>query len=250
MLHEVGALNETLIIMTGDHGLAFKSLDQSQSAVNNGHISNFAIPLLFVHPDLPRLQLKASTTPLSIIPTVLDLLLHTDSLLEPAAETAGSLIPKYQGNSLIRRLDYSVLTADGGTRKAFFQPFHFSAINPGGSLLAISDASSTFRLVFPLCSSIPLRFTDIATDPTEADPSIAWTMDELISIIKVKHGVKAKEWAKLAQELGRWWFWNQRGNWGYWGNARSTGRGGADVAGAGRVKKSIGGKHGQRSKYT
>lgn len=237
MLHEVGALNETLIIMTGDHGLAFKSLDQSQSAVNNGHISNFAIPLLFVHPDLPRLQLKASTTPLSIIPTVLDLLLHTDSLLEPAAETAGSLIPKYQGNSLIRRLDYSVLTADGGTRKAFFQPFHFSAINPGGSLLAISDASSTFRLVFPLCSSIPLRFTDIATDPTEADPSIAWTMDELISIIKVKHGVKAKEWAKLAQELGRWWFWNQRGNWGYWGNARSTGRGGADVAGAGRVKK-------------
>mgnify|MGYP004508645047 CR=1 FL=1 len=237
MLHEVGALNETLIIMTGDHGLAFHSLDKSQSAVNNGHISNFAIPLLLVHPDLPRLQLKASTTPLSIIPTVLDLLLQTDSLPEPAAEAAKTLLPKYQGNSLIRNLNYSVLTADGGIGNAFFQPFHFSVINPGGSLLAISDASTTFRLVLPLCSSIPLRFTDIAADPTEADPTIAWTMDELVSIIKVKHGVKAKEWAKLAQRLGRWWFWDQHGKWGYWSNARSTSRGGAEVAGLGRIKK-------------
>lgn len=237
MLHEVGALNETLIIMTGDHGLAFNSLDKSQSAVNNGHISNFAIPLLFVHPDLPRLQLKASTTPLSIIPTVLDLLLRTDSLSAPAAKVANTLLPRYQGNSLIRQLNYNVPTADGGVEKAFFQPFHFAAINPGGSLLAISDASTTYRLIFPLCSSIPLRFTDIATDPTESEPSIAWTMDELVAIIKVKHGVKATEWAKLAQELGRWWFWDQRGKWGYWGNARSTGRGGAEVAGAGRVKK-------------
>lgn len=237
MLHDVGALNETLVIMTGDHGLAFNSLDKSQSAVNNGHISNFAIPLLFVHPQLPRIQLKASTTPLSILPTVLDLLLQTDSLSASAADAAKTLLPKYQGNSLIRNLNYSVLTGDGGIAKAFFQPFHFSAINPGGSLLAISDASTTFRLVFPLCSSIPLRFTDVSTDPTEADPVIAWTMDELVAIIKVKHGVKAKEWVKLAQELGRWWFWDQHGKWGYWGNARSTGRGGAEVAGAGRVKK-------------
>ncbi|KAJ4407507.1 hypothetical protein N0V91_003775 [Didymella pomorum] len=237
MLHEVGALNETLIIVTGDHGLAFKSLDKSQSAVNNGHISNFAIPLLFIHPDLPRLQLKASTTPLSIIPTVLDLLLQTDSLEESAADAAKIQLPRYQGNSLIRNLNYSVLTGDGGVGKAFFQPFHFSAINPGGSLLAISDASSTYRLVFPLCSSIPLRFTDIAMDSTESDPVIAWTMDELVAIIKVKHGVKATEWAKLAQDLGRWWFWDQHGKWGYWGNARATGRGGAETAGAGRVKK-------------
>lgn len=237
MLHDTGALNETLIIMTGDHGLAFNSLDKSQSAVNNGHISNFAIPLLFVHPDLPRVQLQASTTPLSIIPTVLDLLLQTESLPESSLDVAKTLLPKYQGNSLIRDLNYTVLTADGGVGKAFFQPFHFSAINPGGSLLAISDASSTFRLVFPLCSSIPLRFTDISTDPTESDPVIAWTMDELAAIIKVKHGVKAKEWAKLAQELGRWWFWDQHDKWGYWGNARSTSRGGQEIAGAGRVKK-------------
>ena len=236
MLHDVGALNETLVVITGDHGLAFKTPDKSQSAVNNGHISNFAIPLLFVHPDLPRLQLKASTTPLSIIPTILDLLLQTDSLPESAADVAKALVPKYQGNSLIRDLDFSVLTSNGNTEKAFFQPFHFSAVNPGGALLAISDASTTFRLTFPLCSNIPLRFTDVGTDPTESDPLTAWTMDELISKVKVKHGIRAKDWVELAHELGRWWFWDQHGKWGYWGNSRSTGRGSAELAGAGRVK--------------
>ncbi|CAO2648233.1 Nn.00g075000.m01.CDS01 [Neocucurbitaria sp. VM-36] len=236
MLHDIGALNETLVVMTGDHGLAFKSVDQSQSAVNNGHISNFAIPLLFIHPDLPRVQISASTTPMSIIPTVLDLLLQTASLPNPAAEKARALLPKYQGNSLIRSLDYTVPSTSNNSTPAFFQPFHFSAINPGGSLLAISDASTPFRLALPLCSSIPLRFTSLAADPTETDPIVAWTMDELIAIVKVRHGEKAKDWAVLANELGRWWFWNQRRKWGYWGTARSTGRGGKD-GGSGRIKK-------------
>tara|TARA_R110002003_G_scaffold145_13_gene13448 strand:+ start:2483 stop:5008 length:2526 start_codon:yes stop_codon:yes gene_type:complete len=237
MLHDVGALNETLVVMTGDHGLAFSSLDNSQSAVNNGHISNFAIPLLFVHPHLPRIQINASTTPLSILPTILDLLLETDSLPEPAADVAKEILPKYLGNSLVRELDYRVITANGSA-EAFFKPFHFSAINPGGSLLAISDASTTFRLIFPLCSTIPLRFTDISSDPQEMNPITAWTPGELSEIIKVRHGVRAMEWVQLAEELGRWWVWKQREKWGYWGNARETSRGGAEVGGGiGRIKK-------------
>lgn len=236
MLHDVGALHETLVVMTGDHGLAFKSLDKSQSAVNNGHISNFAIPLLFIHPDLPRIQISASTTPMSVIPTILDLLLETNSLSSESAKTASDLLPSFQGNSLIRDLDFSVQTTGEQIEEAFFQPWHFSAINPGGSLLAISDAGSTFRLVLPLCSAIPLRFTDIAVDPTETDPIVTWTMDELIAIIKVRHGVRAKDWVQLANELGRWWFWNQRAKWGYWGVARSTSRGGHEEAGKGQIK--------------
>ncbi|KAF1844951.1 alkaline phosphatase-like protein [Cucurbitaria berberidis CBS 394.84] len=237
MLHDVGALDETLVVMTGDHGLAFATVDKAQSTVNNGHISNFAIPLLFVHPDLPRLQLNASTTPLSILPTVLDLLLQTKSLHNPAAEIARDVLPNYQGNSLIRNLDYRVPTTNGLSAPAFFQPFHFSAINPGGSLLAISDASTSYRLILPLCSTIALRFTDVSIDPTESEPIVAWTMDELIATVKVKHGARAKDWVQLAEELGRWWFWDQREKWGYWGNARSTSRGAGEVAGTGRIKK-------------
>ncbi|KAH7413724.1 alkaline-phosphatase-like protein [Phaeosphaeria sp. MPI-PUGE-AT-0046c] len=231
MLHEVGALDETLVVMTGDHGLAFTSLDKSQSAVNNGHVANFNIPILFVHPDLPRIQLNASITPTSILPTVLDLLLETDSLPAPAEKVARDILPSYQGHSLIRDLDFRVATADGASAKAFFQPFHFSAINPGGSLLAISDASTPYRLVLPLCSTIPLRFTDLSTDPHEWEPITAWTMDELRAQIKVKHGARASEWAILAEEMGRWWVWDQRERWGYWGEARETSRGGAEVGG-------------------
>lgn len=238
MLYDVGALEETLVIMTGDHGLAFNSLDQAQSAINNGHVSNFQIPILFVHPDLPRIQLNASTTPTSILPTILDLLLETDSLPEPAAKVARDILPSYQGHSLIRDLDFRVKTADNASARAFFQPFHFSAINPGGSLLAISDASTTYRLVLPLCSTIPLRFTDISTDPYEWEPTTAWTMDELKAQVKVKYGARASQWAQLAEELGRWWVWNQREKWGYWGEARETSRGGAEVGGdRGRIKK-------------
>jgi len=238
MLHDVGALEETLVVMTGDHGLAFTSLDNSQSAVANGHIGNFEIPLLFVHPDLPRIQINASTTPLSIIPTVLDLMLQSDSLPEPAAAVAKEVLPRYQGNSLIRDLNYSIVANNGSHAEAFFQPFHFSPINPGGSILAISDASTTFRLILPLCSAIPLRFTDLSTDPHELRPYTAWTMDELAAILKVRFGVRATEWARLAGELGRWWVWNQREKWNYWGSARETSRGGAEVGGStGRIKK-------------
>jgi hypothetical protein len=238
MLHEEGALNETLVVMTGDHGLAFTSLDYSQSAVNNGHVSNFKIPILFVHPDLPRIQIDAKTTPLSIIPTVLDLLLQTDALPDPAVEIAKHILPRYQGHSLIRNLNYSTLNAATEPTPAFFKPFTFSAINPGGSLIAISDASTDFRLVLPLCSTIPLRFTSLTFDPSEGDALIAWTMDELVKLVKERYGSTAVEWARLAEELGRWWVWNQRAKWGYWGNARATGRGGGEIGGGvGRIKK-------------
>jgi arylsulfatase A-like enzyme len=238
MLHDVGAIEETLVVITGDHGLAFNSLDNSQSAVNNGHIGNFEIPILLVHPDLPRIQLNASVTPTSILPTILDLLLETDSLPERAQKVARDILPGYQGLSLIRDQDYRVKTADNASAKAFFQPFHFSAINPGGSLLAISDGATPYRLVLPLCSTIALRFTDLSSDPHEWEPITAWTMDELRAQIKVRHGERASQWAQLAEEMGRWWVWDSRDRWGYWGEARETSRGGADVGGGrGGIKK-------------
>lgn len=93
MLHEIGVLNETLIVLTGDHGMAFYSLDDTQSIINNGNVSNFRIPLLFVHSQLPRLQISASATALSILPTILDLLLQPESLSIPAVGMVEDLLP-------------------------------------------------------------------------------------------------------------------------------------------------------------
>jgi hypothetical protein len=87
-------------------------------------------------------------------------------------------------------------------------------------------------------STIPLRFTDTSIDPYEKTPINAWTMDELTKSTEKKHGMKAKEWVLLAEELGSWWFWKQRERWDYWGNAREMGRGGSEVGGGvGRVRK-------------
>ncbi|GME33176.1 sulfatase domain-containing protein [Neofusicoccum parvum] len=257
MLDEVDALNETLVVMTGDHGLAFNTPDGSHSTFENGHVSNFAIPLLFAHPSLPRIQVSAQTTPTSIIPTILDLLMQTHSLSGAETDVAKRLLPHYQGQSMIRQQEWSVpvtppadktnshphgppttwtnlTTAPAGPG---LHPWHFSIINPGGSLLAVSRAHSPLRLVLPLCSTHGLRFTDTAADPGERRaPTLAWSVDALLRQVRARHGADAAEWAGLAERLGRWWFWEQRRRWGYHYAARSTDRGAVE-GGGGRIRK-------------
>lgn len=276
MLHAEGALNETLVVMVGDHGLAFKASDDCKSNFENGHIANFGIPMLFLHPELPRVQLDVAdaATPTSIIPTVLDLLLQTDSLSDASSEVAKGLLPRYQGHSMIREQRWSVPVLNHTSssslshhddryldpydfhhphdRNALIDasfpttnvsanthPFHFSTINPGGSLLAISQSHSPYRLVFPLCSTLPLRFTDLSSSPNEQTvaPLIAWSVDAMVKAVRARHGDDAAAWADLARRLGEWWFWEQRRRWGYHLPTRSTDRGVADGYAIGQIRK-------------
>lgn len=236
LLEEVGAINETLVVLVGDHGLAFDTPDGSTSTFENGHISNFAIPLVFVHPQLPRIQLQTKAQPTSIIPTVLDLLLQTNSLNASQANAAGRLIHRYQGQSLIR--DTSPSRSANVSSAKHQEDWHFSVINPGGSMMSIGSSASPYRLIMPLCSTASLRFTDSSVDPLEQKPIEAWTMKELVKKMKKKHGGRkeAIEWAKLAERLGRWWFWEQRERWSYHKAARSTDRSAIDSS-AGKLKK-------------
>lgn len=255
MLDDVGALNETLVVLVGDHGLAFATPDGSKSTFENGHVANFAIPLLFAHPALPRLQISSQTTPTSIVPTILDLLAQTHSLSGAQKTAAHHLLPRYQGHSMIREQKWSVpvtdraprhhhhpdaaLPADASfptTNATTAHPFHFSIINPGGSVLSIAQSASPYRLVLPLCSTHGLRFTDTRGDPGEAAPIIAWSVDGLLKDVRAKHGREAAEWADLAVRLGGWWFWEQRSRWGYHYAARSTDRGAVE-GGGGRIRK-------------
>ncbi|KAL1631243.1 hypothetical protein SLS54_000002 [Diplodia seriata] len=104
-LNDVGVLNSTLIVLVGDHGLAFTAPDGSKSTFENGHHSNFAIPLTFIHPGLPAVQLQhVQTSPTSILPTVLDILVQTGSLSAPETAVADALLPRYQGQSMARKL--------------------------------------------------------------------------------------------------------------------------------------------------
>ncbi|KAF2491363.1 alkaline phosphatase-like protein [Lophium mytilinum] len=231
MLEEVGVLNETLVVLVGDHGMTFDTIDGSTSTFENGHINNFRVPLLFVHPNLPRVQINAKTTSISIIPTLLDLLIQTHSLDAPATETAQHLIQQYQGQSLIRTF---VPEKDGR------QLWYFGVINPGGSVMVISSAATSYRLVFPLCSSSELRFTDVVKDPAEEHPIEAWTIEKLVKKVKKdmegEEGEAAAEWIQKAEMLGRWWFWEQRERWDYHLAAKGTDRS-AENAGGGERKK-------------
>ncbi|KAH7065071.1 sulfatase-containing protein [Macrophomina phaseolina] len=243
MLHDIRVLNETLVVLVGDHGLAFTTPDGSKSTFENGHVSNFAIPLVFVHPALPRIQVDAQTTPTSILPTVLDMLLQTNSLGAPEERIAQGLLPRYQGQSMIRAQSWSVPVAAAPARDLAYrnvsgpQPFHFSVINPGGSLLAIAQHASRYRLMLPLCSALPLRFTDLSASPHETEELVAWSAKGVVDAVRKRHGDAAAEWVDLAQKLGEWWVWETRRRWGYELPARSTDRGASGTGAAGRIKK-------------
>ena len=184
---------------------------------------------MFVHPQLPRIQLSAKTTSISIIPTILDLLVQTNSLDSHSNDVTGQLMHQYQGQSLIRTF---VSSKDGGR-----QPWYFGVINPGGSMMAVSSAATTFRLILPLCSTAALRFTDVASDPAEESPIVEWTMAQMEKRVRQLHGDEAASWLRDAERLGRWWFWEQRRRWQYFDKAaRSTDRSPQGGTGGGTKK--------------
>ncbi|KAK8198121.1 uncharacterized protein BKA78DRAFT_247175 [Phyllosticta capitalensis] len=265
LLDEQQVLNETLVVLVGDHGMAFHPIDGSSTCYENGHNSNMHIPLLMLHPSLPRIQIPSSETvsTLSILPTILDLLLQTHSLSDPAAKTAQRLLPNYQGQSLLRHLSSlppsrasdaapsapttsaTAITNTDQNNAALFSnitippDFHITTINPGGAILALSSTSLPFRLVMPLCSTTALRFTSTATTSLEPAPQIVtgWTSAELRDRVMRAHGPLAARWAEVAEKVGRWWVWESRRRWGYTGVARSTDRGGVEGAKGGRIEK-------------
>ncbi|KAK7542135.1 alkaline-phosphatase-like protein [Phyllosticta citribraziliensis] len=267
LLDEQQVLDETLVVLVGDHGMAFHPIDGSSTCYENGHNSNMHIPLLMLHPSLPRVQIAPSETAsiLSILPTILDLLLQTDSLPDSAAKTAQRLLPNYQGQSLLRHLaslppstassaapaapttSATAITNTNQNNAALFSPanitippdFHITTINPGGAILALSSTSLPYRLVMPLCSTTALRFTSTATSALEPAPQIVtgWTSAELRDRVMRAHGPLAARWAEVAEKVGRWWVWESRRRWNYHGVARSTDRGGVEGAKGGRIEK-------------
>ncbi|KAF3012724.1 hypothetical protein E8E15_001131 [Penicillium rubens] len=88
--------NETLLVVGGDHGQAFGENNEGMTGkYENGHISNFRVPLIFHHRHMP------STTALSTIPIVLDLPVRSNSLGDRDSEVASSL-EEYHDQTLLR----------------------------------------------------------------------------------------------------------------------------------------------------
>ncbi|CAG8142380.1 unnamed protein product [Penicillium nalgiovense] len=206
VLDKAGIANETLVVFVGDHGQAFPEDAPVSGTYENGHISNFRIPLVFRHPLLPALQITANATSMSVVPTILDLLVNSGSLNERDSSAALDLMNEYEGQSLVRPYQ---ATHNGR------QAWNFGIINPGGTMLSVGSAAVPYRLILPLAEDFEYVFSNLDTDPDELSPLRGWSLEELIGRVQRKHGDKAGKWLVDAEKVGKWWIEEQKSLWNY-----------------------------------
>ncbi|KAJ5774082.1 Alkaline phosphatase-like alpha/beta/alpha [Penicillium paradoxum] len=241
MLDQTGIANETLVVVVGDHGQAFGEDNKEMTGTyHNGHISNFRVPLVFHHPKMPRVDITANATALAIVPTILDLLVQSNSLNEHDSKIASALLPEYQGQSLIRPFLSSMEEpphrrdsedqpppeadkADVSKPEARSQPdgpakrlaWNMGLINAGGSMISVTAADVPYRLILPLKEGFEFIFTHLGEDPGERNFTKAWTHAELIDEVLPKYGKEATSWLEDADQVGHWWVSEQKRIWGY-----------------------------------
>lgn len=217
ILKDAGVEDKTLVVMVGDHGFSFNDDSTAKTTYANAHINNFRVPLLFRHPALPRIQLNATVTSMSILPTILDILVTTDSLSTIHSTIAKDLLPEYEGQSLIREF---IPDRDGR------QAWNFGVVNPGGTHLSLVSSSQPFRLVMPICDPSAYKFSDLQKDPVEANLVEDWDGGAKLQMkVGDQYGDEAAKWVADAELVGEWMVWELRRRWGYWEGSRMEDRG-------------------------
>ncbi|TVY30053.1 hypothetical protein LHYA1_G002536 [Lachnellula hyalina] len=224
ILEDEGVADETLVVMVGDHGMAFEEDAQKRSTFENGHISNMRVPLLFHHPSLPRIQLAINATSMSILPTILDLLTTTSSLSQQDSEIASDLLQQYEGQSLIREFE---------PERNGRQQWNMGVLNPGGTVLSVSSAAVPYRLIMPVCKSGVYRFTSNDMDPYEDSPLEEYSLDSMQKRVHKEIGGPAAQWVAEAEKVGKWWMLEMRRRWDFNGAALQNDRRPEELEGAG-----------------
>ncbi|KAJ5579831.1 uncharacterized protein N7459_005816 [Penicillium hispanicum] len=216
MLDDAGIANSTLVVIVGDHGQAFGEDNKDMTGTyENGHISNFRVPLVFRHPHMPRIDITANASSISIIPTILDLLVQSHSLDERDAEIASDLLPEYQGQSLIRPFIPATKPPHRHDEAQSHSAWNFGLINAGGSMISVMAADIPYRLVLPIREGFEYVFTHLGDDPGEQHPTKAWTLSDLVDEVASNYGKEPAAWLEDAEKVGKWWVNEQRRIWGY-----------------------------------
>lgn len=142
----------------------------------------------------------------SILPTMLDFLIETGSLDEQSAKIIGDLLPLYEGQTMLRPL---IQEWDGK------QEWQFNTMNPGGTWISLRAAAQPYRLVVPLKSDAPWRFTNPAVDPSELSPQEDLDIVALMDTVQTTHGPEAAKWLNEAAHVGQWWIAENHRRWKY-----------------------------------
>jgi hypothetical protein len=188
-----------------------------KTTYSNPHISSFPIPLTFYHPRLPRASVDVTVTPVSVVPTILDLLASTNSLAASDRKIVRDLIPEYEGQSLIRQY----MQSGNHDREAW----SFSVVNPGGTHLVITSAAHPYRYVVPICELSPHIFSDPQNDPLEKEVMTDWDGGNKFAKAIGEHSQRAGFWARRAQKVSQWYVREMRRRYGYWSGTRQEDRG-------------------------
>lgn len=207
ILEEEGVANETMVIITGDHGTPVA--EGGVATYNNPETISYEVPLVFSHPNLPPIKIDDAVTTLTVIPTLLDLLIESGSLSKPAQTAAHDLLANLEGQSLLRPLKkFSEATGQGD--------WQFTVTNPGGTMVSVRDARHpAWHLVVPLDSDNEWRFVDLDQDPKGKKRIISFDMDAMQIILEKDHGIEASNWIKEAAVVCRWWVKENNRRWRY-----------------------------------
>lgn len=187
-------------------GQAFQEDSPVTGTYQNGHVSNFRIPVVFHHPRLPRVQVTANATTMSVVPTILDLLVNTKSLNNRDSDVALDLMNEYEGQSLIRPYK----SAHNGR-----QAWNFGIINAGGTMLAVTSAATPYRLIFPLRKDFEYTFSHLDEDPHEQRVVNEWTLEGIMGRVYRAYGGEAAKWVYEAEGMAKWWIEERKRMWNY-----------------------------------
>ncbi|KAH8693677.1 hypothetical protein BGW36DRAFT_429716 [Talaromyces proteolyticus] len=198
-IEEARIANETLVVFVGDHGQAFAEDSHITETFENGHISNYRVPLVFRHPLLPRINVAANASSVAILPTILDLLIYTDSLNDIYKDAASGLIHEYEDQSLI--LPYKA--AQNGR-----EAWNIGIISTGGTVLGVASAAVPYRLVLPLTEDFTYIFSGLSQDPNGS----TWLSTGICILYAIAESLifPTVSQAKLNIEDGVWYLRQQK----------------------------------------
>ncbi|KAL7915497.1 alkaline-phosphatase-like protein [Trichoderma velutinum] len=208
ILDEQGAADETLVVAVGDHGLSIAERG-TITPYSNPHVANYHVPLVMSHPKLPHINIDDPVSSIQILPTILDLLIETQSLSLSEARAVHDMVRNYEGQSLLRPLQkFSETTGQGG--------WQFTVMNPGGSTIAVRDARQpNWRLIVPVFGNYEWRFTDLESDPHEQTPLLSYDYKANLRSVEAKFGSDAAMWVEEAAAVTRWWTDENYKRWRY-----------------------------------
>ncbi|KAM0350551.1 hypothetical protein ACHAPU_003034 [Fusarium lateritium] len=206
LLDEQGVANETMIVFVGDHGISMPEND-AVSPYYNPSIGIDHVPLVLSHPLLPAFDIHDAVHSSQILPTILDLLLETESLEGKGRQVASDLVGKYEGQSLIRPL----LKENAETGQGNWQ---FVVVNPGRAMVTARDARHPERhLVIPIIDNVEWRLSNLISDPVEHDSVQGFDFVSFLNSVEQKHGLEVAKWVEEGAFIARWWIEENHKRW-------------------------------------